>query len=524
MRVLFSAQGESLNLFNTVRESLGKITSVERVGFGISDSWTYLDFLKRHPDFEQQNHCILKDWEITAERNHQPDYELLKRFEDEIGGEPGLFGAIVADRRLYMGKDCSYTQDYARRFTDVEMLSILQTALIKTEALFDELKPDLVIGFICVTLFDYLFYLFASARGIKYLNLRPTRIGDRFAAATTICDPAPEFIKSYQKCLDEGSEFTKVAKAYLADVRAEESQYEGVIKASDVPANKVNRGKNNVVASGIRVLKKYWVYRHSIAVKDNHVVDPLRALLFAVVINPYRAKIMALTYQDKYIKLEDLKNYRYMFFPLHTEPEVQLLIYGRPLINQIEVLRQLAISLPADMILVIKEHPWMVGKRTRTAYKKLLDIPRLHIVNPATSARDLMVDAEIVSVITGTSALEATMIGKPVLSFGDGPFNALPDSMVKRCQDVRHLPKIIKELLVQNNKEDKDKYLLAYIEAAYENSQSINFYSQLLKRKGVYSNRESSYDAEIDKLAEFILNRSCLKTLSPYDYKGSAIW
>jgi hypothetical protein len=54
----------------------------------------------------------------------------LAKYENKLVGPndtgPGLFGAIVADRRLLMGPDCSYSQDYRRRFSDAELLRILQ--------------------------------------------------------------------------------------------------------------------------------------------------------------------------------------------------------------------------------------------------------------------------------------------------------------------------------------------------------------------------------------------------------------
>ena len=69
-----------------------------------------------------------------------------------------------------MGFDCTYSQDYGRRFTDDELLSILGVAIDKVEMVFDKVKPDLVVGFICVTMFDYLVYLFARAGAFEVLE------------------------------------------------------------------------------------------------------------------------------------------------------------------------------------------------------------------------------------------------------------------------------------------------------------------------------------------------------------------
>ena len=102
----------------------------------------YSRWLAGHPGFEQEGHDLLKEWEVTARPLGKPDLARLARYEMALGGDAGLFGAIVADRRLFMGPDCAFTQDYRRRFTDDELLFILQRGIERVEALFDRLKPD----------------------------------------------------------------------------------------------------------------------------------------------------------------------------------------------------------------------------------------------------------------------------------------------------------------------------------------------------------------------------------------------
>lgn len=524
MRILFATQGESLNLFNAVRREVGLHIPIESAGFTLSDSASYLKFLEAHHRFENEDFHLLKEWELTACRHDEPDLTLLREYEDKIGAEPGLFGAIVGDRRLFMGINCTFSQDYRRRFSDKELLSILQEALKRTEVLFDTLRPDLVVSFICVTFLDYLVFLFAKARGIRFLNIRPTRVGDRITLGSTLNDPSPEFMQSYEKCLSSGSDNMNAARSYLEDVRIKHAKYEGVVKPSAKPALKVSWTKRGPFHLLTHLIKTYANYKKSIAASDNHVANPIRALFYSALINPYRAKRTFYYLRKRYIQTAEFGERRFVFFPMHTEPEVSLLVYGRPFVNQIEIIRQIAISLPVDMILVVKEHPWMVGKRSRGAYDKLLNIPRVHLVDPSTNARELIRLSSLVTVITGSVALEAVMLGKPVLTFGDGPFNALPDTMVKRCSDLRRLPEDISNLIDPSNGDNNDKYLEAYLAAVFENSESINLYSNLLMKKNVYQIRESDYQLEVKKLANYLLE--CLK-VEPEDtasVNGSARW
>jgi CDP-glycerol glycerophosphotransferase (TagB/SpsB family) len=245
-------------------------------------------------------------------------------------------------------------------------------------------------------------------------------------------------------------------------------------------------------------------------------------MLFTALKNPRRAKKVRAALQKDYISSHALKNTRYVFFPLHTEPEVSLLVYGRPFVNQIEVIRMLAMSLPVDMVLVVKEHPWMVGKRSMGAYKKILNIPRVLFADPKLDARTLIQESDMVTVITGSVALEAAMIGKPVITFGDCPYNILPDAMVRRCDDLRHIQILLREML--DEYECDDQALEHYVEAVFETSASVNLYSVLLEKKNVHSEKSSSYFDEAKKLAEYMEAFLLTKRVTDSEGLNSAQW
>ena len=512
MRVVFSAQGESLYVFEAVRKQFAQNYGVESCGFLVSDSLAYSRFIKQEPDFEKNGYQIIKEWEVTREKNREPDLHKLRQYEEILGIDAGLFGAIVADRRLIMGFDCTYSQDYGRRFTDDELLSILGVAIDQVEMVFEKINPDLVVGFICVTLFDYLVYLFARARGVRYLNIRPTRVLDRIIAASTLNDPSPEFITSYLKLRELGSEYKGTAEEYIRDVRRKSARYEGVVAPSAKPALSADSSRKNPLVSLARLINGYYSYKTSIAAEDNHVVDPIRATAFTTFINPLRAWLAKTNLSKKYLNINELSKLDYVFFPLHTEPEVSLLVYGRPYVNQLEVIRQVALSLPVHMCLLIKEHPWMVGKRSLSWYEKLLNIPRVHLVKPDVEARKLITDASMICVITGSIALEGAILGKPVITLGDGPFNALPNHMVRQCKNLRELPGLITHQL--NNHHHDESELEAYISTVFQMSESVSLYSVLLKKRNVFSPNKSEYGTEIEKLTRFLYQEA----RKPVDY------
>lgn len=523
MKVLFSTQAESLRLFSALDGALRSNGNVVASGFIVADSAFYLRWLEEQPDFERDCPLLLKEWEITAMRGRRPDLAKLARYEKQLGSPAGLFGAIVADRRLFMGPDCTYSQDYRRRFTDEQLLSILQTALEEVEKLFDALQPDVLVSFICVTMLDYLAYLFARARGVRVLNLRPTRVGDRVTASSTLNDPSPEFSARYAQLMSGAeSPNEEEARAHIARVRQQHGRYEGVIRPSDKPALRLNAQKRSMLSRIGTAARGYLAFRRSIAAADNHVPDPLRSWLFAGIVNPWRARRTKAALQSQYAQAAALGGVRYAFFPLHTEPEVSLLVYGRPFVNQIEVIRWLAMALPADMLLVVKEHPWMVGKRSRGAYEKMLNIPRVRLADPKLEARTLILQSELVAVVTGSVALEAAMLGRPVITLGDCPYNLLPHSMLRRCEDLRELPAILRQAI--EGYASDDVALQRYVAAVMDTSVRLNLYSVLLGKKNVHVEHASEYSQEIAKLAGYLEPLLVPATSSSEPAPGAASW
>lgn len=502
MRLIFCTQSESLPVFDAMRRRMAELGRCESAAFIVSDRWSYTRYLRQHPHFEESSQALLKEWEVTAIRDAPPDRKWLAAAEQRLGADAGLFGALVADRRIWMGPSCTFTQDYRRRFSDDELLSVLRAGVERVEALFDKVQPQALVGFICVTFLDYIAYLVARSRGIAVLNLRPTRVSDRVNFSTRLNDPAPEFLAMIDQ-INKTAPFAEAARQHIDRVRRTHGRYEGVVGPSDKPALQVNRLRRSLFSALYGALANYKDYRVNGGHTDNHVVNPVRLLLHSVLINPLRAWVARRKLDPHYVRARDLPDLCYAFFPLHTEPEVSLLVYGRPYVNQIEVIRSLAMNLPADRILLVKEHPWMVGKRSMDYYNALLNIPRVRLVQPSVDARDLILNADLVTVITGSIALEATILGKPVLTFGDCPYNALPPSMVQRVTDPRVLSLQIRNLL--ESQAPNDVALEAYVAATLAISESIHLYSTLLGKANVYAERGTIFDEEIAKLAEYAI-------------------
>jgi hypothetical protein len=85
----------------------------------------------------------------------------------------------------------------------------------------------------------------------------------------------------------------------------------------------------------------------------------------------------------------------------------------------------LLLSLPSGHRLVIKEHPAMVGVRSRSFYRELRRKPGLVLVHPDVDSRWLTKQASIVMTVTGTIGLECYLLDKPCILFGRTAFSHL---------------------------------------------------------------------------------------------------
>lgn len=132
----------------------------------------------------------------------------------------------------------------------------------------------------------------------------------------------------------------------------------------------------------------------------------------------------------------------FVFFPLHYEPEASTLVHASYFDNQLEVVSNLARSLPGGWELVVKEHFYMAGQRRLGFYRDVQRIPNVRLSALSVPTNELIQTAAAVAVITSTCGLEASLIGRPVVMFGDYPWDYAPT--VHKVRALADLPALIR--------------------------------------------------------------------------------
>lgn len=142
---------------------------------------------------------------------------------------------------------------------------------------------------------------------------------------------------------------------------------------------------------------------------------------------------------------------KYIYFPLHMQPEVTTSPMAGTYVNQILIAQMIAYYLPKDVHIYIKENPYQtpVG-RNIDFYKELLEIPNVCLVPDTTDTYELTDKSLAVTTATGTVGLEALYRCKPVLMFGHNFYQyANGVFQIKSNLDCRQA---LKEILVNNFK------------------------------------------------------------------------
>ena len=116
--------------------------------------------------------------------------------------------------------------------------------------------------------------------------------------------------------------------------------------------------------------------------------------------------------------LDDIKDRKFVFFPLATEPETALQALSPEYFFQLSCIASVCRDLPAGYTLVVKEHVTALGRRPRDFYAQIAEFKNAMFMNMNEQGFAVVKHAAAVVTITGTSGLEAAVAGVPAIVFG----------------------------------------------------------------------------------------------------------
>lgn len=256
----------------------------------------------------------------------------------------------------------------------------------------------------------------------------------------------------------------------------------------------------------------YWVMRGYEKAKGYYLRD--RMLLRVRQRHAIRRMIGRETHS-----LADLDGVPFVFFPLHTEPELSLGQVSPEYYYQLGAISAISRDLPAGAILAVKEATIAAGRRPDNFYDQIIRHKNVVFLNVFEQGHEIVRKAAAVATIVGTAGFEAAVAGKPVITFGQhNSYNFLDHVMVVTAEGQlkRYLDRIFNdEIGLDKARVDGARFLEAIKAVSfdlgafdYKNLQNFSdveverVYSGLLESLRMTQSNQPSLDGRQSLVAE----------------------
>lgn len=464
------------------------LASVLKEEYGVTEFSAYVfsrgaaEFVKSRTDIQYSP--VLIDHELHHNfTNEALDIEYIRQFEKTYG-TPQLWQYFYSDRKLMMsmGPKEETTAVLDPLYSHEDLLRIFQVRAKAIEQMLKESRPDFILFFAIGALGHMILYHVAKKMGIPTYNIDFPRVANRmcvsqdFNTLTEVVDTFEIFQKEKQETHYHAEareliqHFRKTGSLRLQYLSIALGQLPKPIRIFN--PKHILRSLTYIVTLSQNYFKSRGLFEYGMT-----SVNPLRFIWYKL--KQYVRSIRGLDHFYQPLTWDE----KFVFFPLHYEPELAILLLSPYYFDQITLIRYIAQSLPLDYKLYVKEHPAMVSKRKNQYYKELLKIPNVRLVDHGISGFEFIKRAKLITTITGTSGWEASIYGKPVITFGNVFYNALP--FVTRARDMEKLPAIIHDKLTNFK---------------YDENAMNNFTAAVLKKSVPFDFSNLWYEDDIEKL------------------------
>ncbi|MEM7358549.1 MAG: hypothetical protein AAF431_05610 [Pseudomonadota bacterium] len=133
-----------------------------------------------------------------------------------------------------------------------------------------------------------------------------------------------------------------------------------------------------------------------------------------------------------------------ILYPLHLRPEASTSVLAKFYENDLEIIKNIAFSLPANSRLIVKEHFPAVGIRNTKFYRQVSSFPNTTVLRPDYDLTANLSKFDAVIVLSSTVGFEAIQQGIPVFLLGRTFYSDYPG--VVNVDSYSQLEKCLREL------------------------------------------------------------------------------
>jgi hypothetical protein len=373
----------------------------------------------------------------------KPDIEYLKKFEEKY--EINLWQTAFVDRKI------NYFNRY-HNFSHNEILLIMEQTCRFCEKVLEESKPKFLFIKTTNSHNDHLLYQMCQKLGIKILMLRPSRFGFRSIISQEVDKLDSMDIqtkntsglepKEYLKKFSYRNEIEQIKIKYKIGVsKKAKSFFHFLLKNDDYDYRDIGKNRKNLLSKSS-----------------------------AIGLNLRKKEIESFVEKNA---IHNVKDIPFVYFPLHKEPERFLSVGAPYYANQLEVIENIAKSLPVKYKLFVKDHPAMIKTtmwvRSTEFYSRIVSLPNVELLHHSINQDEILEKCKLVVTINGSSALEAAIENKPSIIFNKIDFSEI--SSIFTLESIEKLPLTIKTAL---NSKVNQKEVARFLKKIDDNSIEYN--------------------------------------------------
>lgn len=402
------------------------------------------------------------------------DYAYLKYIE-EIYCEELPISLLQISSQLF-------TTPYHYRFffkamSEVQKLYWIQLLFEYLINLLEENNYDMVCDLDIAEIGRSILHLICKKKGIKYVTIEFSRYDDTLLPTYTLGRKTDEyFVERYNS-----NNNAEIEQSYIEKVKLFSNKDN--IMAESYKLNNTAKKKSNSVVKDAKKLCKRILYLSSTVpnwYKNRNIpllANPLKSMLFFILW--FARERYLLGNKNKFFEDIRGRDEEYVYFPLHLIPESTTLNKSPFYPNELSVIEAVSKSLPVGWKLYVKEHGAMIGERPLSFYNKLKKLTNVKLVrlDCYNDPKPWILKSKGVITLSGTSAFEASLCGKPSLMFGNAYFEVLDN--ITKVKSFEELPS-----LINNFRFYKQQTLYsqaAYLKTIIECGKKIQFLKLMLE-------------------------------------------
>ena len=366
-------------------------------------------YLKSQKDFEYNNLIYIDNLLRDLEKNSSK--KLLSEYENEINKVESFLN-ISINKILFSERvliQHTHNLIYKKKLSQNQIICIFFGLYYELEKLVK--NNSVVVTYTSASLTSEILYYLCKAYKKQYLTLNETRVSNKWSVIDNNIDYHREIDEIYKKLSEPSEDGKNLYFKYL---------------------NNLNENKKNIIEQNYQIellnSKKinfkniYRFIRNLILIKnkDTHFLSPDKKT--KIIRNLVYYKNIFLT---KNIAENKIPKEKYLYLPLSVIPEASTLIRGQIYYDQLSLIKRISLELPSNYVLLVRDHPAMLGLNTYSFYKEIKKMYNVRLINPKYNNNEIIMKAEAVITVTGTSGLESLFLGKKTIALGKSIYSTL---------------------------------------------------------------------------------------------------